>query len=135
LHYQIGPMTFKKLLFLLTVLLSFSAQAQEKVFTIHQFQARNEFQEWGKREYVCNQFAAFSPDKINLEVDKNYQLTIISKTDLPDNGIIYLCRDEKSNPVTVMLIDKIKMYLYTNTKRFLINFGPEKMVKQLADSD
>ncbi len=122
-------MTFKNLLFLLTVLLSFIAQGQDKVFPIHQFQARNEAQEWGKRQYVCNQFAAFYSDKINVEVDKNYQLTIISKTDLPDNGTIYLCQDEKSNPVTVMLIDKIKMYLYTNTKRFLINFGPEKIAK------
>jgi hypothetical protein len=45
------------------------------------------------------------------------------QTHLPDKGIIYLCKDEKQNDITVMLIDDEKMYLYNDSKRFLINFN------------
>lgn len=46
-----------------------------------------------------------------------------------------MCKDEKSNPMTVMLFDNIKMYLYAKTKRFLINFQSTSNLSQLADLD
>ena len=116
-------------------MLSFCANAQHKTFSYNQIQSRNNFQEWGKCEDISNQKAEFTAKEINLKIDKNYHLTIISKTDLPDKGIIYLCKDEKSNPITVMLFDNIKMYLYAKSKRFLINFQNSTSLNQLADTD
>jgi hypothetical protein len=45
-------------------------------------------------------------------------LTILSKTNLPDKGIIYLCKDEKSNPITILLIDDIKCICMLNRNVF-----------------
>jgi len=128
-------MTSKSLFFFITVLFFFSANAQQKVFSYNEIQSRNDIQEWGKCETITTQKAVFSANEINLKIDKNYHLTIISKTDLPDKGTIYLCKDEKSNPITVMLFDNIKMYLYAKTKRFLINFQSTSNLSQLADLD
>jgi len=128
-------MTSKSLFFFIPVLFFFSANAQQKVFSYNEIQSRNDIQEWGKCETITTQKAVFSANEINLKIDKNYHLTIISKTDLPDKGTIYLCKDEKSNPITVMLFDNIKMYLYAKTKRFLINFQSTSNLSQLADLD
>lgn len=123
------------LFFFIVLLYSFGASAQYKVFTYNQVQTRNDVQQWGKSQSISTQKAEFSAKEINLKIDRNYHLTIVSKTDLPDKGVIYLCKDEKSNPITVMLFDDIKMYLYAKTKRFLINFQPVSKLNQLADSD
>ena len=128
-------MTSKSLFLFIIVLFCFSAHAQHKVFSYNEIQSRNDIQEWGKCESIATQKAVFSANEINLKIDKNYHLTIISKTDLPDKGTIYLCKDEKSNPITVMLFDNIKMYLYAKTKRFLINFQNNSNLSQLADLD
>ncbi|RTY92384.1 hypothetical protein [Flavobacterium sp. GT3R68] len=115
-------MKFKKLLPLFVALLTLCVSAQNKTFSYSKIQTRNEVQEWGEKETIQKQNVSFSADKINLNIDKKYCLTIISKTHLPDKSIIYLCKDEKSNPVTVTLIRNTKMYLYSKSKRFLINF-------------
>lgn len=128
-------MTFRSQFFFIIVLLTFCANAQHKVFSYNQIQSRNDIQEWGKCETISTEKAEFTANEINLKIDKNYHLTIVSKTDLPDNGTIYLCKDEKSNPITVMLFDNIKMYLYAKTKRFLINFQHASSLGQLADTD
>ena len=128
-------MIFRRQFFLLIVLVSFCAHAQHKVFSYNQIQSRNDIQEWGKSETISTQNAEFTANEINLKIDKNYHLTIVSKTDLPDKGIIYLCKDEKSDPITVMLFDNIKMYLFAKTKRFLINFEQTTNLNVLADSD
>lgn len=128
-------MISRKLLFLLLVFPFYAITAQHKVFSYNQIQTRNNVQQWGKSEYINQQKAEFTEKEINLKVDKNYHLTIVSKTDLPDKGVIYLCKDEKSNPITVMLFDNIKMYLYAKTQRFLINFQNPKSLNQLADID
>jgi hypothetical protein len=128
-------MSLKHLFYLVIAALSLKGIAQHKIFSFDQVQSRNDFQEWKNIEKKSDQIVEFSADKINLRIDKNYQLTIISKTSLPDKGIIYLCKDEKSNPITVMLIDDVKMYLYAKSKRFLINFKHPGGLLQLADMD
>jgi hypothetical protein len=128
-------MIFRSQFLLFLILLSFCVNAQHKVFSYNQIQSRNDIQEWGKCETITTQKAVFTANEIDLNIDKNYHLTIVSKTDLPDKGIIYLCKDEKSNPITVMLFDNIKRYLYAKTKRFLINFQHPTSLGQLADSD
>lgn len=128
-------MSLKHLFYLVIAALPLKGIAQHKVFSFDQVQSRNDIQEWKNVEKVAEQIVEFTVDKINLKIDRNYQLTIISKTNLPDKGIIYLCKDEKSNPITVMLIDDIKMYLYAKSKRFLINFKHPRGLSQLADMD
>jgi hypothetical protein len=128
-------MSLKNLFYFIVAFLPLKGIAQHKVFSYNQIQTRNDFQEWGKIENISNQTVEFSADNIKLKIDKNYQLTIVSKTNLPDKGIIYLCKDEKSNPITVMLIDDIKMYLYAKSKRFLINFQQSGSLFQLAEMD
>ena len=130
-------MNFKSLLPFVIAFVTLGASAQNKVFSFNQIQTRNDAQQWGKVQKVSEQEVHFTPEEIDLNVDKKYHLTILSKTDLPDNGTIFLCNDEKSNPVTVMLIDDSKMFLYSKTKRFLINF--DNTIKTasniLADTD
>ena len=128
-------MTSRKLFFFLFLFPFCAVTAQHKVFSFNEVQTRNNIQQWGKSQYNSPQKVEFTSNEINLKVDKNYHLTIVSKTDLPDRGVIYLCKDEKSNPITVMLFDNIKMYLYAKTQRFLINFQNPKSLKQLADID
>lgn len=128
-------MSLQKILCLLVLIITTFANSQNKTFTIDQVQARNTNQEWTLTETIGEQLVRFSKSEIDLSIDKKYHLTIISKTDLPDKGIIYLCNDEKSNLVTVMLIDNIKMYLYSKTKRFLINFENTKLLGLTADID
>lgn len=128
-------MKLKNQHFLLLGLIAFSVQAQYKVFSYNQIQSRNEIQQWGNTQFISPEKAEFGANEIKLKIDKNYHLTIISKTDLPNKGTIYLCKDEKSDPITVMLFDNIKMYLYAKTKRFLINFERNSGLGQLADSD
>jgi len=117
-------MRFKILLPLITVLCTIAVFAQNKSYTFSEIQSRNSIMQWEKGEAINNRSVHFSPTEISLNIDKDYHLSIISKTALPDNGVIYLCKDDKSNPVTVMLFDNIKMYLYNKTKRFMINFNP-----------
>lgn len=128
-------MLIKKLIYCFILIASLSSSAQNKVFTYSQIQTRNDDQEWSVIKNVSEQSVSFTCDEINLKVDKNYHLNIISKTDLPDNGVIYLCKDEETNPVTVMLIDDTKMYLYSKSKRYLINFDDSKTVSFLSESE
>ncbi|MFN8275126.1 MAG: hypothetical protein U0X58_09640 [Flavobacteriaceae bacterium] len=128
-------MKLKQLLPLCLFLFSLGSFAQCKVFTYNQIQSRNEVQQWGSIQTIAPQRAEFTDSEIKLQADQPYHLTVISKTDLPDKGTIYLCKDEKSNPITVMLFDNIKMYLYAKTKRFLINFQHAAATSTLADSE
>ena len=128
-------MLIKKLIYCFILIASLSSLAQNRVFTYSQIQTRNGDQEWSAIKNVSEQSVSFTCDEINLKVDKNYHLNIISKTDLPNNGVIYLCKDEDTNPVTVMLIDDSKMYLYSKSKRYLINFDDSKTVSFLSESE
>ena len=69
------------------------------------------------------QTANFSEKEIEVYIGHNYRLDIVKETHLPDDGVIYLCKDEQQHDVTVMLIGDDKMYLYDDQKRFLINFA------------
>lgn len=130
-------MILKKVLLLLLVVFSGSLTAQKRVFTYSQFQSRNEVQQWGKAENIGQQKVYFTQEQIDLMIDRQYHLTVLSKTDLPDKGVIYLCNDEKKNPVTVMLIDDSKMFVYSKSKRYQINFDPlfDQAMHTIADTE
>jgi hypothetical protein len=121
-------MIIRTLIISITLVASLSSIAQNRVFTYSQVQTRDEHQVWNIIENVCLQSVSFTANEINLKVDKEYHLSIVSKTDLPDKGIIYLCKDEQTNPVTIMLIDDSKMYFYSKNKRYLIHFDDSKSV-------
>ena len=121
-------MKFKILLFFFTALFANGIFAQSKTFSFCEFQSRNDLQQWGQFENTETRTARFSEKEIFLNIDKDYHLNIISMTQLPNNGFIYLCKDDKSNPITVMLIDNLKMYLYNQSKRFMINFNVASIV-------
>lgn len=128
-------MILKKLFVTLLVLFSISISAQSRSFAFSEIQTRDDKQQWGNSQNIGMQTARFTPTQISLKADKDYRLNIISKTDLPDRGAIYLCKDDKSNEVTVTLIDNIKMFVYTKTKRFLINFDTFASHATMADND
>ncbi len=128
-------MILKKLLPILLMLFSLHLAAQKKTFAFSEIQSRNDRQEWNNSQNVGRRFASFSPTEINLNIDRDYRLQIVSKTDLPDNGVIYLCKDDLLNSVTVMLIDNIKMYVYSKTHRYLINFDTFKSQNYMAETD
>lgn len=121
-------MRFKILFPFFVVFFTLTLSAQSKTYTFNEIQSRNSVQQWEKGENIGNRTVRFSPTEITLNIDTDYQLCILSKTTLPDNGVIYLCNDQKSNPVTVMLFDNLKMYLYNKSKRFLINFNPASIM-------
>ena len=123
-----------KALFLWLLIASFT-NSQNKVFSIDHVESRDNNLEWTLTKNFGEKLVHFSKSEINLFIDKRYHLTIISKTDLPEKGIIYLCNYETKNLITVMLIDNVKMYLYSKTKRFLINFENKKLLKLTADID
>lgn len=113
----------------------FYITAQNKVFSYSQIQTRNDHQEWGVTKDISQQLVHFSSNEINFKVDKNYCLSIVSKTDLPNKGIIYLCTDQETNPVTIMLIDNTKMYFYSRSKRYLINFDDSKTISYESQTE
>ena len=123
-----------KALFLWLLIASFT-NSQNKVFSIDHVESRDNNLEWTLTKNFGEKLVHFSKSEINLFIDKKYHLTIISKTDLPEKSIIYLCNDETKNLVTVMHIDNMKMYLYSKTKLFLINFENRKLLKLTADID
>jgi hypothetical protein len=116
-------MNCKSLLSLFAALFAMNALAQSKVFSFNEIQCRNNKQQWEKSQNIAERTVRISPEKIDVMLDKNYHLNVLTTTFLPDKGAIYLCCDEKQNKVTVMLINDDKMYLYNDTKRFLINFS------------
>lgn len=124
-----------KLLATLLILFSISVSAQNRSFAFSEIQTRDDKQQWGNSQNIGSQMVRFTPTQISLKADKDYRLNIISKTDLPDRGAIYLCKDDKANEVTVTLIDNIKMFVYTKTKRFLINFDTFASHGAMADTD
>lgn len=125
-----------RLLSLFTLLLTVSTGfAQDHAYTYTAFQTRNSDQQWGSAQNIGIAKARISESQIRVRTDRDYALTILSHTDLPDHGVIYLCEDEHKKPVTVTLIEGDKMYVYCEAKRFLINFDALAMRQSMADSD
>jgi len=127
-------MGFKTLFFLFVAFISVDLSAQKKVYTFTEFQSRNSLQQWEKCQKVEKQAISFTSNVINLIIDKSYHLKIVSKTLLPDNGVIYLCKDESQNSITVMLLNDDKLFLYNNTKRFKIDLSCQIEFDAVAQS-
>ena len=121
-------MNIKALLGVLIMLIGTGATAQPKAYSFSDIQRRDQTQQW--REYMkadkdC--IAYFSDEKITLNIDHIYHLTVKTITHLPNGGVIYLCADEDENDVTITLIGDDRMFVYDGENRFLINFVQEKV--------
>lgn len=125
-------MNMKALLAMLIILTCPGAIAQPKAYSFADIQCRNHKQQWQeflKADEDC--VAYFSDEEIALNIDHLYHLKIRSTTHLPNGGIIYLCKDERQEDVTITLIGDERMFVYNAEKRFLINFVQNKV----ADAD
>ncbi len=120
------------------VVLAFTNQSQSQTFYYDQIQQRDSSHQWNDPLYIGNQKATLTDTTIELTVKSKYELSIISKTLLPGNGAIYLCRDSKQHEVTVMVMPDNKLIVYDDADRFLIDMD-QPMVRLrsrgLADSD
>jgi hypothetical protein len=115
-------MNTKALLALLILLFGPGVFAQPKALLFNEIQYRNNIQQWESFDNIDDRVVYFSPETIDLTIDVFYHLSIVSTTFLPNHGVVYLCKDEKHQNVTVTLIGDERMFVYANNKRFLINF-------------
>ncbi len=122
------------LLALCATLFTISTFAQSKVFSFSEIQCRNSHQQWEKSKKIGKRTIQFSDQTIEVSLDRDYFLNIVTATLLPDQGVIYLCTDEKQNQVTVTLINNDKMFFYSSNKRYLVNFNHLQSLPLQANS-
>jgi len=111
-------MQFKKWFIGIILMLFQIGFAQIKQYSFNEFNLNNQIES----NKIEHRIATFSEQEINVITDKNFKLNIISSSHLPNKGTIYICNDEHNKKVTVMLIDAVRMYIYTEKNRYLIHF-------------
>jgi hypothetical protein len=126
-------MSVKSLLALSITLFSFHAFAQSKVLCFNEIQCRNDKQQWEKSQKIDKRTVQIFDETIEIKLDKDYVLNIISSTLLPNAGVIYLCKDGNQDDVTVTLINNQKMFLYSRNHRYQITFNHPEGI-QLGNS-
>jgi hypothetical protein len=106
------------------------ANSQPKAYSFQDIQCRDNKQQWQeflKADEDC--VAYFSEEEIALNIDRLYHLKITSTTHLPNGGVIYLCKDEKQQDMTITLIGDDRMFVYNKETRFQINFLQRQVVQ------
>ena len=103
------------------VLASITGSAQN-TFTYDQIRTRNNDVQWDEPYYVGQRYAKLTSTTIDISAERKYHLDIISTTHLPDNGAIYLCKDENRNNVTIMKKSDDALIIYDRGQRYLIIF-------------
>lgn len=122
-------MTTKHVFALFAVFASVAIQAQSRELSFTGYKTGNAQRQWDKLQRVSARKAYFSDDKIELNIDQNYNLTVVSKSFLPNNGIVYRCKDQAQREVTVTLINNERMFLYSDDKRFEVHFNAPLIAK------
>jgi hypothetical protein len=123
---------------LIAAVLAFTADARSQTYFYDQIQQRDSNHHWLEPVYIGNQKASITGSTIDLTAKERYRLSIISKTLLPGNGMIYLCKDSNLQDVTVMMMPDGKMIIYDATDRYLIDLQKpivQRSARGLADSD
>lgn len=131
-------MTCKHFLSLCSALATIVVSAQTKEFSFTGYQTSNQQQQWNGLQCVDLRKARFHENRIELTVDRNYRLSVVNKTHLPNKGVVYLCRDQMQRDVTVTLIGSERMFLYADGKRYQISFNAPVIAKSreiYADAD
>lgn len=116
-------MTYKHFLVLIALSATFVVSAQTKELDFSGYQASAPDMHWKDVKRISPRKATFSDTKIVLHLDKAYQLTVHSKNNLPDGGIVYRCKDQQSNEVTITLISDERMFLYSGKERYQVTFN------------
>ncbi len=120
----------KSKLLLLLLAVSPLAKAQSRVFSFNEVSTRNVNSEWIPQSNSKVRTAQFTDDRIEVKLDRFYDLDIVSTTHLPDRGVVYVCRDQQKAPVTVMLISDQKMFVYDDRNRYLVKLLPRKVLRE-----
>lgn len=111
----------------LTAILLFAsatAIAQPKVYMLDEVQRRTEKQQWQSYLSGDEDCVVYVDDTtIHANIDQLYHLKIVSTNRLPNDGTVYLCRDEAGRDITITLIGDDRMFLYDEDKRLMINFA------------
>lgn len=115
-------MNTKGLSTVFVLLISGGVFSQPKVFLYEEIQTRNKKQQWENTREIYTRAAWFYADSIEVMADRFYRLAIVTITKLPDDGFVFLCKDQNQNDITVTLIGDDRLFLYDGQKRLLINF-------------
>ncbi|MBD3582629.1 hypothetical protein [Flavobacterium selenitireducens] len=116
-------MTYKHFLVLLALVGPFTISAQYKELDFSGFQVSDAQMHWQNVKRIVPRKARFSDSQIVLALDRNYQLSVHSKKNLPDGGIVYLCKDQQQRDVTITLIGNERMFLYSGKQRYQVTFS------------
>ncbi|RZJ65809.1 MAG: hypothetical protein EOO50_12405 [Flavobacterium sp.] len=116
-------MTTRHVLTLFAVFAAIAVEAQSKELSFTGYKTGNSNLQWNKPQRVNLRKAYFSDEKIEFHIDRVYKLSVVKKTDLPNNGVVYICKDQMQQEVTVTLISNQRMFLYCEGKRFEVDFN------------
>jgi len=116
-------MTCKPFLALFALLATFVVSGQSKEFDFNGFQTSDANMKWENTKRLSPRKARFSDSRIAFALDRNYQLSVQSKKNLPDGGVVYLCKDQQLRDVTITLIGHERMFLYAGNQRFQVTFS------------
>ena len=116
-------MTCKHFIALFALLATIVASGQTKEYDFNGFQTSGANMRWAAVKRIAPAKAKFSDSKIVLMLDRKFALDVKSKTNLPDDGVVYLCKDQQSRDVTVTLIANERMFLYSGADRYQVTFN------------
>ena len=105
---------------------AYTAFSQTRIFNYNEVSTRDGQSNWSPQKNTRLKTAFFSDDRIELSLDRKYDLNIVSTTHLPDKGVVYVCDDQQKSRVTVMLIGNAKMFVYDNRARNRVKLIPRK---------
>src|SRR5690606_15658668 len=103
-------MNTKGLSVVFVLLISGGVFAQPKVFLYEEIQTRNKKQQWENTREIYTRAAWFYADSIEVMADRFYRLAIVTITKRPDDGFVFLCKDQNHNDITVTLIGDDRLF-------------------------
>lgn len=116
-------MTCKHFLALFALLGTFVATGQTREYDFNGFQTSDSNMQWASVQRLTPRKVKFSDSKININLDRKYQLIVKSKKNLPNGGVVYLCKDQQMKDVTITLIANERMFLYSGADRYQVTFN------------
>jgi len=116
-------MTYR-FLALLALLGGFTVSGQSRILDFSGFQRSGSDMKWQNERQLSPRKAVFTDSRIVLTLDRNYILDVDSKKNLPDGGIVYLCKDQQKRDVTITLIGRERLFLYSGNQRYQVTFAP-----------
>ena len=107
---------------LLVLFFSIEIFGQKKELFFTGFRTSDSQMHWQNVKPLSPRKARFTDSNIDFSLDRNYHLLVQSKKNLPDGGIVYLCKDQQHSDVTITLIGSRLMFLYAGANRYQVAF-------------